>query len=448
MAKNSLVEKVKEEEAIEQKCLEAPKYTCALGGALSVITNIHRIIPIIHAGAGCGQNQLLSYRMSAGRQGVGYVGGVNAPSTNLSENEVVFGGEMRLREQIRGTIDIMDGDAYIVVSGCVASMIGDDISAVTKEFAEEKYPVLSVNTSGFTGNSYTGYEAVFETIIEQLVKPQKKVTGLVNILGIVPYQDLFWRGNLREIKGILNKLGLQVNQFVGDNSGIEGLKNISAAELTIVLSPWVGVKTAKLIEEKFDIPFIIFNNLPVGPIDSTEFVRTVARKLKLSKSISEKLIANEEAEAYTDLNIAGDTLAQFAPALPYNIVAGAATAIGITRYLTNLAGYTATQVIINDDPPKEVRKALLKRLENLESGLQPNVVFEVDTWKIRQHLKKSNYRVLLASSQERYLAKADRKIFLAVTYPANNRLIVRDTYVGYSGGITLLEQIMSKFVMP
>ncbi|MEI7556743.1 nitrogenase component 1 [Candidatus Chlorohelix sp.] len=448
MANISLVKKEDlTEQPSDQRCLEAPKYTCSLGGALAVITNINRIIPIIHAGAGCGQNQLLSFRMAGGLQGIGYISGVNAPSTNMSENEVVFGGETRLRDQVRATLDLIDGDAYFVVAGCISNMIGDDIDSVAREFAEEPTPVLAVNASGFSGNSNTGYELVFETFIRKLVKPKPKVKGLVNILGIVPYQDVFWRGNLRAIKEALQKLGLKVNQFVGDASGLEGIKNISAAELSIVISPWVGVKTAKLIEEKFDVPYVTFPFLPSGPIDTSAFVRAVAQKLKIPKAKYEKLIAEEEAEAYNDLNIAGDSCAQFGPALPFNIIAGASTAVGITRYLTKLAGFTATQVIINDDPPEEVREEIIKNLQDV-GGLPPKVVFEIDSWEIRQHLKKSNFRLLLATSQERFLAESEGKIFLNVSFPANSRLVVRETYAGYGGGVAIIEHVLSKFIVP
>lgn len=444
----SLSEKVPVERENDQNCLESPRYTCALGGALAVLTNIHRTVPIIHAGAGCGSNQLLSFRTGGGNQGIGYISGMNTPSTNLSEKEVVFGGEERLREQIRATIDLIDGDLYVVANGCIAGMIGDDVPAEVKNFADEPQPVLYVNSSGFLGNTFYGYEAALEAIIEQLLEPLPKEKGLVNILGFVPYQDIFWRGNLREIGNLLGKVGLKTNQIVGDFSGLEGLKRIAAAELTIVVSPWIGVKTAKLLEEKFGIPFISLPNLPVGPRETSEALRAISKRLKLPKAKTEKVIAEEERKAYLELDIAGDVCAQFATSLPFAVVAGSALATGITRFLTNEAGFTPMIVIVNDDPPHDVRGAIEERLQNLENGIAPKVVFEVDSYKIRNHLKKTFFRVLLASSQERFLAQEERQIHVSISFPANDRLVVRDTYAGYGGGITLLEDFMSKFIMP
>lgn len=34
--------------------IESPRFSCALGGALSTVTAIEGYVPIIHAGPGCG----------------------------------------------------------------------------------------------------------------------------------------------------------------------------------------------------------------------------------------------------------------------------------------------------------------------------------------------------------------------------------------------------------
>ncbi|APM38195.1 nitrogenase component 1 [Clostridium kluyveri] len=440
----------------DKRVLENPKYTCALGGALSVITNIHRAVPIIHAGIGCGMNQMLSYRAAGAQQGVGYVSGLSIPSSNLSERDVVFGGEIRLREEIRSTIDLIDGDFYFVANGCIAGMIGDDVEGIVNEFSEEPTPVLYVDSSGFRGNTYFGYEAVFEAAVEQLVKPLPKEKGLVNILGFVPYQDIFWRGNLREIRRLLDKIGLKTNQVIGDFSGIEGLKKLSAAEYTIVVSPWVGRKTARLLEEKFDIPYVNFPNIPVGPRDSSEFLHAIGEKVGISRAKIEKVVAEEEREAYEDLNIIGDVCSRFSASLPFAVVSGSATAVGITRFLTNEVGFTPKLVIINDDPPADTRKEILERIKNLgdkntvveSGGINPKVIFEIDSYEIHEHLRNAYFRVIFASSQERYEAEGKRQIHLSVTFPAENRVVVRDTYTGYGGGISLIEDFLSKFVRP
>jgi nitrogenase molybdenum-iron protein beta chain len=415
---------------------------------LAVLTNIERVIPIIHAGAGCGSNQLLSFRAGGGNQGIGYVNGMNTPSSNMQEKEVVFGGEDRLEEQIRATIDLIDGDAYVVATGCIAGMIGDDIESVTRKFAGEKTPVAYVNSSGFLGSSYFGYEEALVALIEQLTEKRETVKRRVNLLGFVPYQNLFWRGNLQVLAKTLRDLKLEVNQVIGDFSGLDGVKNLSSAELTIVVSSWVGTRPARLLEEKYGIPYVTFPNLPVGPRDTSEFIHKVAGRLKLPKARVREYVERREKKAYYELDIAGDTCAQFAAALPFAVVSDSGTAIGITRFLANQAGFTPTVIVINDDPPAEVREELTSRLENLGDGLTPKVYFEVDSYFIRKILDDTYHRVILATSQERFDAQENNRIHLSVGFPALERLVVNDTYAGYEGGISLLEDFLTKFIMP
>ncbi|MDR3239562.1 MAG: hypothetical protein LBT44_05695, partial [Clostridiales bacterium] len=116
------------------KFVDRPRFTCALGGALCALRALPRVIPIIHASAGCGYNLLNAHNSGAGYLGGGYCGGTAWSSSNVVEREVVFGGEDRLREQIQSTLEIIDGDLYVVVTGCMVEMIGDDIRAAVSGF--------------------------------------------------------------------------------------------------------------------------------------------------------------------------------------------------------------------------------------------------------------------------------------------------------------------------
>ena len=45
-------------EAKYPEVMEAPRYSCALGGALSAALGVYGTVPILHSGAGCGQAHL------------------------------------------------------------------------------------------------------------------------------------------------------------------------------------------------------------------------------------------------------------------------------------------------------------------------------------------------------------------------------------------------------
>ncbi|MDR1329045.1 MAG: hypothetical protein LBK23_05555, partial [Oscillospiraceae bacterium] len=76
--------------------IERPKFSCALGGALTTLTGLNRVVPIVHAAGGCASSLAGTYNGAAGYRGVGYCGGSMLSTTNIAENNVVFGGEDRL----------------------------------------------------------------------------------------------------------------------------------------------------------------------------------------------------------------------------------------------------------------------------------------------------------------------------------------------------------------
>ena len=146
---------------------QEPRSTCALGGALALINSLDRAVPIIHAGPGCGSVLTFGQNLGGGYQHIGYASGSAAPSSNMLEKHVVFGGEGRLREQIQSTLELVDADLYFVVTGCTAGLIGDDAKAVVSEFASkgaQQGKVVLAETPGFKGSTYDGYGLAFQAL--------------------------------------------------------------------------------------------------------------------------------------------------------------------------------------------------------------------------------------------------------------------------------------------
>ncbi|MFB3764755.1 MAG: nitrogenase component 1 [Methanotrichaceae archaeon] len=429
--------------------LEAPRYSCALAGAYSTAIGTFRVVPILHSGLGCGLGQLFGQFYAGGQNAGGPQGGTNTPCSGLVEEHVIFGGEKKLRKLIRSTIDLMDGDLYVVLSGCIPSLIGDDVESVVKEFKEE-VPIIFVKTAGFIGNSYDGYELFFNALIDQLLTPLPVKKGQVNILGVVPYQHTNWKGNLRELKSTIEQLGLEVNIIFTERNGLEKLKEIPAAELNLVLSTWNGVKVAEKLKEKFGTPYMVYPNVPIGGKQSSQLLRKLGSRLEIPKEKIDKVIADEEWRIYRFMEYIGDALAIGLPHPYIAVVADSGTAVGITKFLANELGYLPEIVVVTDTLPEEVKPEIVKELtENIESPFKPEVFFEVDSFKIREKLKNRSYLILLASSLEKGFAEdTGVPIYLSISFPIYDRLILERSYAGYHGGLTLIEDIISKYVGP
>lgn len=433
------------------KPLEAPRFACAFAGAYAAANNITRSIPVAHAGAGCVFQQVVGTNFGGGYQGVGYVGGNAAPSCNLSENEVVFGGEGRLREQLQATLELMDGDFYSVLGGCIPAMIGDDVESVVKEISKGSgAPILYVDAAGFKGTSHYGYEQFLKAAITQILeKPDAKTKGLVNVLGVIPILNPYWKGIFKEIRRLFNRLGLEANLVFGhEGGGLEGLQRLSSAELTLVLSPWVGVESARLLHDAFEVPYTVYPAIPVGPASTSEVVRQVGKALQLEERLVEAVIAEEEKESYYFLDLAGDSVGMFSPSLSFAIVADSGTAIGLTRFLVNEAGLYPIVAIVTDNPPEAIRPLIEERLSELAYGLKPAIVYEEDSYRIHEALDDYSFGALFASSIEKYYSGKEHAFHLSVSFPANDRLLFDRAYAGYGGGGNLLEDLFAKFIMP
>ena len=276
--------------------IEQIRYGCAIG-ALHSATAIPRVVPITHCGPGCADKQFMNLSFYNGFQGGGYGGGAVVPSTNATEREVVFGGADRLHELIEATLKVIDADLYVVVTGCIADLVGDDVGSVVGEFQRQGVPIVYAETGGFRGNNFTGHELVVKAIIDQYVGDYEgpRTQGTVNLWSLLPVHNTFWRGDLEEIKRILEGIGLKVNVLFGHESGgVSEWKEIPKAQFNLVLSPWLGVSVAQHLEKKYGQTFLHVPAIPIGAKETGAFLRKVADFAGLPKEKVEAFITAEE----------------------------------------------------------------------------------------------------------------------------------------------------------
>ncbi len=420
--------------------LENPRGGCVLAGINSVLGAIDRVCPILHSGPGCCMQTCAAEQGNSGNKSSSFVSSVSIPSTNMLEREVVFGGVNKLRTTIQGAIDIMDADAFFILTGCTAGIIGDDIASVTDEFKQKGYPVYPIDTPGFVGDSNLGYEVIWNSFIDQVIEEDvEKDEKLVNIFGIVPYHDPFWSGNLEEIARILESLGLKVNTFFTGHQGIETIKKCSGAALNIIVNPWLFKGPAKKFEEKFKTPAYRYPGLPIGATDTGRFIREIAGILKLDKTLTENVIAKEEDYVYS-------YLAQSIGALSwkrYAVVGDASSVVGITRYLANDYSFTPKLAIISEPIFRtEDKERITKELSNLEYASPPRIVFCADQYEINQTLREEEeITLIVGSSNEREVASEKEIQCIAAAFPLKDRLIFNRAYAGYRGSLSLTEDL-------
>jgi nitrogenase molybdenum-iron protein beta chain len=442
--------------------IERPRWTCALGGALAAAGALPRTIPVMHAGPGCAGNFSWTQNGTSGLQIGGRCAGLTYPSTNLQENEVVFGGLDRLNELLKHSFEIMDGDLFFVLTGCVPEVIGDDVESVVNEYANSGKPVIFASTAGFKGDSYFGYDQVLKALFQKVVKnttvKQKK---LVNLWGIPPMMDVFWKGNLIGVQELLSLIGVKANIFFGQDSTLAEIEDAARAELNIVVSDLYGVEAAKLFKELHGVDYIS-TPLPFGAAASDRFLRTVGSALGFTEAGLKQVEAVIEQQGrqhyeYLEpiLDVYNDMEAQ-----RYAIVLGDANyAYAVADFLAEDLGWLPDLVVVTDDLSEDSRE-ILQTKRNERNGLPLNqVLFESnsvrikesisDDWRAENWKKYHNGRrpvFVAGSSLDRSLATSLGAGHLSLSFPVSNRAVLSRGYTGYSGGLRLTEDVVSAVI--
>lgn len=435
------------------KLIEQPRYSCAVGAMQSVVA-IKRGVPILHSGPGCGNkiNSLLG-------QGEGYAGGSTIPCTNAEEKDVVFGGERKLKNVIEGSFKVIDADLYVVITGCTAAIVGDDVASVVSEFQDEDKPIVYVESGGFKSNNYVSHSVVVNAIIDQYVdkfKNDKGVEkGLVNLFATVPYQDPYWNGNLEELKRLLEAIGLKVNVLFGNESGgVEEWKTIPNAEFNILVNAWAGLDIVKHLEKKYKTPYLQFPYLPIGGIETSKFLREVVKFAHLDEDKAEKFITKEEEKYYSHIEKTADFMLEFRYGIPRRLysIADATYTLGFSKFLLNELGIIPAKLFIADNTPEKYQEDLREKFNNISEYKQRTIDVEfnpdagLDSYKIYEDFKKNSDKraLILGSGWDKDLAERIKADLLIISVPVTYRLVLNCGYAGYSGGLRAIEDIYDR----
>lgn len=417
---------------------------CALHGAIKTLSAVEGLVPVLHASPGCSLGARYGEAAKSGSLS-GAAGWLETSATNLQEKHVVFGGTSRLREQLKNTVKVLSGELYVVATGCVPEVVGDDVPAMVKESREQRYPVVGISTPGFKGNGWHGHALTVRQILEQLPllddRAPERDPGLVNILGIAPGLDSWWEGDLESIGSSLEHLGLRANLFFGIGNRPSGWKAALDAALTVVLSPW-GVEAARFLDEKYGVPVLDFGFVPVGSRDTAALLEGIAGALGLPPERVQSVNQAENGRLRHFLRKAAPRLLEEGFQKRTAVVAGTSAAVGISRFVAGTLGQILTTVVVVDDPPAESRAEIAAKIRELEGAANAEVLFASSGSDIRRALLDARPELLLGSSLERDWARAHGSSLVEISSPVTDRIALDRPLSGVGGGLHLLSEIL------
>ncbi|HBE78836.1 MAG TPA: hypothetical protein DDW65_13825 [Firmicutes bacterium] len=422
---------------------------CALG-AQQTVAAIDGAVPILYAARTCTYRLHQGMSECNGHQGSGNLGGSSVICTGMHNIPVPNNNTTdTLINAIQTAIKITDAELYVVLSGCIPELIGEDTGAIVARYRSQGFPLVYAEMAGFRGNAYSGHEWVTKAIVKQYVTSPARVNPrLVNLWASVPYLDPFWSGNLNALKYLLEQLGLQVNVMFGVYSSPGSWRKIPSAAVNLIVSSWVGLDVAQYLKSKFDTPYLHYPVLPIGAGETSKFLRWITDKLHLDRLKTSVLIAGQEKEFYDYLKRMAEFLVKYRRDFPerFFMIADSTYVSSVSRFLINEIGLLPGCQYVIDDPPKCHQAGIIRQFE-ADVGIVPEVVFIDDLFGIKGEIeKKLDGRVplILGSSWDADMAGDLGGYYLGISSPLTERLVLNHTYVGYDGALRLLEDIYGK----
>ena len=433
-----------------QQILYLPRNGCALHGSLQTLLGLKGVVPVVHGTAGCAyQNYLAAHSGAAGENSL-YAEAV--PGTAMQERHIIFGGASRLREQIKNVVKVVEGTLYVVLNSCPSAMVGDDVDAMCREAQEQGTLVVDSLSAGFHGDVHYGYGKVLSDLFGSLEKilglnpvlegeqASKADFPVVNVFGILPKRDVYYKGDIAEIARLLSGANLCANTFFNAEAALPQLARAKNAALSIVFGRW-GLEAAQKLESLYGVPYLQLESVPIGIEASKEFLIAVAEKLAFSQeqhSTLEEFLEREAKRYRYYLSSLTEILYELHAGRKVAIVADESRVRSYERFLRETFGAKVQTAVITDffatetDTEDDERKKL--------GGIAENLYFTQDSSEINRLLSFDESDVILASSLEASAAENRETPLLPVSYPIAGFAALTKTHVGINGALTLAEE--------
>ncbi|MFT4278452.1 MAG: nitrogenase iron-molybdenum cofactor biosynthesis protein NifE [Rhodopseudomonas sp.] len=347
-------------------------------------------------------------------------------TTDMGENDVIFGGEKRLFRSIKEIIEKYDPPAVFVYQTCVPAMMGDDIVAVCK-VAAEKFgkPCIPIISPGFVGPKNLGNKLAGEAMLDYVIgtqEPELTTPYDINIIG-----EYNVAGELWQVKPLLDELGIRILSCLSGDARYHEVAQSHRARAAMMVCSTAMINVARKMEERYGIPY--FEGSFYGISDTSESLRQIARLLiqrgadaELMDRV-EALIAREEAKAWAAIKA-------YTPRLEGKkvlLITGGVKSWSVVAALQE-AGLTIVGTSVKKSTKED--KARLKEMSpdvHQIDDLRPREMYKM--------LKEAQADIMLSGGRSQFVALKARMPWMDINQERTY------AYCGYAGIVEMVRQI-------
>ncbi|MCM2286110.1 MAG: nitrogenase iron-molybdenum cofactor biosynthesis protein NifE [Desulfobacula sp.] len=276
-------------------------------------------------------------------------------STDLSETDIIYGGEKKLEKALFELIDIYRPKAAFVYATCIVGIIGDDVAAVCKKVeAKTGIPVLPVHSEGFKGTKKDGYKAACDALFNLMDRTREespeKIPLSINILGEFNIGGETWI-----IKDYYKRMGIEVLSVMTGDGRVKNFGSSHRACLNVVQCSGSLTYLAQKMEAAYGIPFIRVSYF--GIEDTSQALYDVASFFSDRPDIMEKTAALVQEEVKAILPELQEMKTDLSGKRAAVYVGGAFKAFSLIKALKHLG---MTVVLVGSQTGSKEDYALLK----------------------------------------------------------------------------------------
>ncbi len=348
-------------------------------------------------------------------------------TTDMSELDIIHGGEKRLYRAIREVAGRHRPAAIFVYVTCVPSLIGDDVETVCDAAAERfGLPVIPVDAPGFVGSKNLGNKLAGQVLLDRVVgtrEPARTTPFDINIIGEYNVAGEMW-----QILPLLERLGLRVLASITGDARYHEVACAHRARVNMVVCSQAMVSFARAMEDRYGIPY--FEGSFYGISDTSAALREMARLLVERGAPAtliphtEALIAEEEPVAWRRIapyreRLRGKRVLLYTGGVKSWSVVSALQDVGMTVIGTSVRKST------EDD--KERIKGLM--------GEDAALYGQIPAKDLYRMLAAGEADILMSGGRTQFVALKTKTPWLDINQERHH------AYAGYDGMVALVRQI-------
>lgn len=399
---------------------------CAFDGAQITLLPIADAAHLVHGPLACLGNSWetrgsLSSGPSLSRYGF---------TTDLSEQELIFGGEGKLRQAIGTIVERHHPPAIFVYSTCVTGLTGEDLEAVCgSASAEWSLPVIPVNSPGFAGSKNFGNKLAGEALLDHVIgtaEPELSTPYDINLIG-----EYNVAGELWDIQKLLGRAGIRILSRITGDGRFQELRYAHRAKANMVVCSRALVHLANQMQERYEIPY--FEGSFYGARETNFSLRQLAFLLndRTIEQRVDRLIRQEQASLTAKL-------------APYRKKLKGKRAVLYTGGVKSWSVITALQELgmkvvgvgTNKSTPEDVARIKARIQE------ETDLIDEGGAARILQTVKRKKADLIIAGGRNQYVALKEQIPFLDINQERHT------AYAGYDGLLRLAEQLVGALEHP